>query len=304
MERPDQLHLGDIDGACSRKPHVRSVGYDAFNSNADIEGSVPDHQKMLGRFRSTRTTDPMEPHYSLPSYSYLPREEPRGQPRELLWTLNQPKWRPEPRTRPELTDAEKYGRTFLYRRGAGARDILASKDITGPQFQIEAPRSRHTDPLMPSYTYDGGPVDDIITHVPRYGSRFVRKPHEDTSLMTKDVAISEVHMGGQYPKELIKTRMANKTSDITGAKADTKPAWPRVWTMPGKTPDAVPEKETNKVWDIYGAVAGTAGQGLPLYRSRKQTENEVRMAASAPSTKLRLAGSSRAAEIAAVHALK
>jgi len=304
MERPDQLHLGDIDGATARRPHERAVSYGAFNSNADIAGSVPNHQKMLGNFRSTRATDPLQPHYNLPSYAAAPMPEPRGQPRDLLWTLNQPRWMPEPRAAPSFSDAEVYGRGFLFRRAANTRDVMAVKDITGPQFVTEAPRTRHTDPLAPKYSYDGGPVDEVVTHMPRYGSRYVRKPHEATALYTKDIAVAEVSMGGQYPKELIKTREANKTSDIHGARADTKPAWPHVWTMPGKTPDAVPEKETNKVWDIYGAVAGTAGQGLPLYRARKQTENEQRMAASAPSAKLRMSASSRNADIAAVAALK
>lgn len=307
MERPDQLHLGDIEGATARPPHARSTVFGGFNSNADIDGSKPNHMSSLGRFKvSTRLVDPLNPQYNLPSYTYHQVEEPRGQPRELLWTLNQPKWRPEPRAEHKFSDAELYHRSFLYRRDARSRDIMMQKDITGPQFMTEAPRTRHTDPLTPAYRYDGGPVDTITTHVPRYGSRYVRKPHEDTSLMTKDIAKSEYHMGGMYPKELIKTREANRTSDIEGARADTKPLYPRIWTMPGKTPEAVPEKETNKVWDIYGAVAGTAGQGLPLYRSRKQTESETRMAASAPSAqlKLRMASSDRAADIAAVAALK
>jgi len=303
MERPDPLNLTDIAGATSRKPHVRSNNAHPFNTNTDIEGSQPNHQAMLGRFRSMRSTNTLAPEYNLPSYTYTPAPEPVGQPRDSLWTLNQPKWRPQPRSEQYFSDSEKYSRGFLYRRDAAVRDVMASRDITGPQFKFEEPRSRHTDPLMPTYQYDNGPVDSVVTHIPRYGSRYVRKPHEDTSLYTKDIAKAEVFMGGMYPKELIKTREANKTADIIGAQANSRPSGPPVWTMAGKTPDAVPEKETNKVWDIYGAVAGTAGQGLPLYRARKQTESETRMAASAPSAKFKAMADSRAADIAAVAAL-
>ncbi|KAL3930745.1 MAG: hypothetical protein SGPRY_001409 [Prymnesium sp.] len=305
MERPDQLHLGDIDGAQSRKPHARSVCYDGFNSNADIEGSVPSHMRSLGRFNSIRNTNPLEPRYNLASFSVPPEPEHRSEPRDVLWTLNQPRWRPQPRcTVTELSAAEKYSSSFLYRRNAQIRDIMAEKDITGPQFVTEAPRTRRTDPMHPKYFYDGGLVEDVITHIPRYGSRYPRKPEEARSLMTKDIMVTDVLKSTKYPKELIKTRESNRTSDIEGAKANSRPAWPRVWTMPGKTPDAVPEKETNKVWDIFGAVAGTAGQGAPIYRARKQQENEVTMASRAPSARFRQTASDRAADIAAVSALK
>ena len=55
-----------------------------------------------------------------------------------------------------------------------------------------------------------------------------------------------------------------------------------------------------QVWDIYGAVAGTAGQGLPLYRSRVQASCEKRMASTAPSARLI---AERRADIQAVSAL-
>ncbi|KAL1522183.1 hypothetical protein AB1Y20_021822 [Prymnesium parvum] len=304
MERPDPLHLGDIDGAQPRRPLARTTEYAAFNSNQDIDGAAPNHMRSLGRFRSTRATDPLNPQYKLPSFTCAPPPEPWTQPRDVLWTLNQPKWKPQPRESVEAPVKEKFSTAFLYRREAQTRDIMAHKDITGPQFQTEAPTGRHLDPLMPKYFYDGGLLEDVTIRMPHYGSRYPRQPHEARGLMTRDIATAEVHMGTMYPKELIKTRETNRTSDIEGAKADTKPAWPRVWTMPGKTPDAVPEKETNKVWDIYGAVAGTAGRGAPVYRARKFYENEARMALSAPSMRFRQSAADRAADIAAVAALK
>ena len=45
---------------------------------------------------------------------------------------------------------------------------------------------------------------------------------------------------------------------------------PAVWRKPGKNMDACYEKETNRVWDIDGAVAGTGGLGIKMYRNQKQ----------------------------------
>lgn len=83
------------------------------------------------------------------------------------------------------------------------------------------------------------------------------------------------------------------------------------------------EKLTNRVMDIDGAVAGTGGQGPPLYRTRKQA---AAIAATAgpramttggmgwpkvstpvptpPPTGSAAAAAARAADIAAVQALK
>ena len=219
MERPDPLNLYDIFGATARPRHVRSGHAHPFNTNADIDGSSSSHATVLGKFRSTRFENPLQPNYHLPSATYHPEPEPRGQPRDILWTLNQPKWRPSVPEKPAWSNEEKYSRTFLHHKHAASQDTMRSKDITGPQFRIEEPRSRHTDPLDPAYTYDYGPVDRVITHVPRYGSRYVRKPLEDTSLLTSDIATAETNMGGMYQKDLIKTRTANMTSDIIGAQA-------------------------------------------------------------------------------------
>ena len=97
---------------------------------------------------------------------------------------------------------------------------------------------------------------------------------------------------------------------MAGAQADTFCLYPRVWRKPGKTPDSLYEKETNRVWDIYGAVSGTAGQGVPMYRARAQAAHETRAISSAPASKFpkaaaaRAAAAETAADIAAVKALK
>ena len=303
MERVDPLDLSDIQGATARVKQPRSHPH-PFNTNADIEGSAPHHAAVLGRFRSTRCTNTLTPQYNLPSVILPPPAEPKGQPRDILWTLNQPKWRPSIPAKSALSDEEKYHRSFLHRHRAAGQDVMRHKDITGPQFRIEEGWTRRTDPLQPAYVYDHGPVEPVVTHVPRFGSRYVRKPHEDRALYTDDIKKAEVYFAGMYPKSLIKTRPVNVTADIEGTQANSNPPWPRVWTMAGKTPDALPEKETNRVWDIYGAVAST-GQHRPMdpppvYRTRVQASTEARMSKSAPSSRFI---AERKADIQAVTAL-
>jgi len=173
---------------------------------------------------------------------------------------------------------------------------MVAADITGPQFRMEAPTNRVTDPLQPTYIYDGGPIDHVNPRRPRYGSMFPRSTNEDFALQTNDI-MREAVFTREYPKDLIKTRPANRTDDILGAQANTWTAAPRLWKY--KDPSQTAEKQTNRVVDIEGAVASTAGQGPPLYRRRHQ--NNV-MAASMARTHTFTA--SRAADIAAVHALQ
>ena len=64
--------------------------------------------------------------------------------------------------------------------------------------------------------------------------------------------------------------------------------------------DALAMADFNRVLDIEGAVAGTAGQGLPLYRMRHQANM---IAIAPPRTAAPAAAASTAADIAAVRAL-
>ena len=270
MQRPDPLDLSDIEGATARQRTYRAAESHPFNSNSDIVGSTPNHMGVIGRFRPGRSTDPLRPQYSLPCY--VPVElPPDPRPvRDIMWTVPQSKWKPETRHYPEQTSEEKLSKGTLFRRNVAARDPLRCQDITGPQFRTEEPFHRHTNPLVPTYVYDGGAVDDVNIKVPKHGCRYARSEADNYALRTKDISWSEFHPAGEYPKELIATRPANRTDDIEGAQANTRVSGPRLWSLPGHDPADVREKQTNKVWDIDGAVAGTGGQGLPLYRTRKQ----------------------------------
>lgn len=264
MERPDSLDTSDIDGAQSRPLPVRRTPH-VFNTNLDIAASTP---HMYSSSRSGRCTDPLTPAYKYPSYT--PHPEPpmtAGSARDILWTLPQRDWRPEPRKMAEWSDAEKYGRQHLFRQTVPTRTSLQVDDITGPQFRIEEQRWRRTDPLAPVYHYDGAPIDAVRTRRPHYGSQFPRPEWEDFALKTDDILTEKV-FNREYPKVLIKTRTANRVDDITGAQADTRCSAPKLWKV--KDPAMSAEKLTNRVMDIDGAVAGTGGQGPPLYRTRKQ----------------------------------
>lgn len=288
MERPDSLDTSDIDGAQSKRLPRRDSSH-PFNSNLDIEFSRP--YSRTSNARSTRATDPLNPAYRLPSVTHDPLPMGGVVPRDPLWTLPQSKWKPETRHPVEWTDLEKYGRDFLFRKTVPARSSLVSVDITGPQFRVEEPRWRKTDPLHPVYVYDGGPLEEVNPRRPHYGSMYPRAEAENFALKTDDIMTEQIFTR-EYPKELIKTRPANRTDDILGAQSNTWCPYPSLWKS--RDPSRTIQKETNRVKDIEGAVAGTGASGPLLYRTRKQA------AMNAPSS---AAAAARAADIQAVKAL-
>ena len=274
MERPDSLDTSDIAGATSKRLPTRDRGFHPFNSNADIGGSSPfDRTRNL---RSERKTDPLLPAYRLPAVTYEPLPPTEYRERDPLWTISQTKWKPETRHPHEWTNVDKYGRTFLFQANVPARTSLVHTDITGPQFRTEEPRWRKTDPLNPTYVYDGGPVDQVNPRRNRYGSMYPRTTENDFALKTDDIMTEQV-FSREYPKELIKTRPANRTDDILGAQANTWCSYPPLWKS--RDPSATLQKETNRVKDIEGAVSGTASAGPLLYRTRKQAAMNATTAA-------------------------
>ena len=266
MERPDSLDTSDIDGAQTRPLPARHTTH-PFNTNLDIGGSSPFQYSRGTLGASMRCTDALNPAYTLPSSNVFPLPENTSQPRDILWTLPQRKWKPETRQEKVWSEEEKYGRGFLFRATAPTRAALQSADITGPQFRVEEPRWRKTDPLQPVYFYDGAPVDEVRTRRAHPGSMFTRTPEENYSLRTDDI-LTEKIFNREYPKALIQTRPSNRTDDITGAQSDTRCSAPKLWKI--RDPLQNPQKLTNRVMDIEGAVAGTGGMGPPLYRTRKQ----------------------------------
>lgn len=305
MERPDSLDTSDIAGAQTRPQPQRPNTQHPFNTNSDIEGSSPFRFSRGTLPHSQRMTDSLEPGYKLPSFETMPMPPATAQPRDILWTLPQRKWKPEQRSEKLWSDEEKFGRQHLFRATVPTRQALVSTDITGPQFRIEEPRWRKTDPLNPTYMYDGGAVDTVRTRRPHPGHMFTRTAEENYALRTDDI-LTEKIFNREYPKALIQTRPSNRLDDITGAQADTRCTAPKLWKI--KDPSLVGEKLTNRVMDIEGAIAGTGGQGPPLYRTRKQAA-AISLAATATqraltAPKLAAAPSAaRAADIAAVHAL-
>ena len=271
LVRPDPLDTSDVDGGRPKPLPIRLRTNHPFNTNADIDYSSPHFQQTHGKFYTQRNSNTLQPQYKLPSSSFEPLPAYRSKPRELLWTLPQKDWKPQTRDIMNWSDVETHGRDFLFRKAAGSRDTIGALDINRPQFRCEEPSQRRTDPLMPTYIYDNGEVDQVVTRVPKYGHRYGRKPEENYNLMVKDVNGDNVKQSC-YPNWLLKTRKTNNTQDITGAQADTMWVGPAVWRLPGKNMDACIDKETNRVWDIDGAVAGTGGAGIKMYRAQKQLE--------------------------------
>jgi len=301
MERPDSLDTSDIDGAQTRPLPARRTPH-PFNTNQDIEKASP-FSFSRGRFeRSTRMTDTLTPAYTLPSYSTAPLPPPSTAERDVLWTLPQRSWRPEPRAQSVYTDDEKYGRSHVFQSRCPTRPALQVSDIIGPQFRCEEQRWRKTDPLAPTYQYDGAEVEQVRTRKPHPGSMFVRTAEENYSLRTDDI-LTEKIFNREYPKALIKTRPSNRTDDITGAQSDTRCSAPKLWKV--KDPLQTAQKMTNRVMDIEGAIAGTGGNGPLLYRTRKQASAIDAAARVAPPPRAAppTASAARAADVAAVKAL-
>jgi len=266
MERPDSLDTSDIDGAQTRPLPVRRSDH-PFNTNLDIEKSAP-FRFSRGRFEnSERCIEPLTPNYTMPSFTPHPVAPPATAPRDVLWTVPQRTWRPEERAAPVYTDEEKFGRSHFFQSRVPSRPSMMSGDITGPQFRFEEQRFRETDPLAPTYYYDGAPIDAVRTRKAHPGSMYVRTAEENYNLRTDDI-LTEKIFNREYPKALIKTREINRIHDITGAQADTRCSAPKLWKV--RDPLNVPQKLTNRVMDIEGAIAGTGSMGPRLYRTRKQ----------------------------------
>ena len=217
LVRPDPLDTSDVDGARPKPLPIRLRSNHPFNTNADIEYSSPHFQQTHGKFYTQRNSNTLQPSYKLPSSSFEPLPPPRSKPRDLLWTLPQNDWKPQTRDIMNWSDVEGHGRDFLFRKAAGKRDTIDARDINRPQFRCEEPSQRRTDPLRPTYVYDNGEVDHVVTHVPKYGQRYGRTPEENYNLIVKDVNGDNVHQSC-YPNWLIKTRKANNTQDIPGAQ--------------------------------------------------------------------------------------
>ncbi len=269
MERPDSLDTSDVAGAKSRQLPVRRTQH-PFNTNLDIDRSQPLRASTGADYpRHQRCTNPLVPEYRSAGFEYepLPKLPP---PRDIMWTLPQKTWKPAPRQPYVFPAEEVYSREKLYLQRAQTRHTsLGVYDITGPQTRIEEPRWRKTDPLLPRYQYDGAVVEDVPTRRRKYGSHFPRAANEAYGLRTDDISTGESIFSREYPKELIKTRPANRTDDIDGAQAGTRAVGPKVWRS--RDPHNTVEKlMSHSVFDIEGAVTGTAGHGIKVYRARKQ----------------------------------
>eukprot|EP00965_Chrysotila_dentata_P051666 1715340-Pleurochrysis_carterae.AAC.1 len=211
MLRHDTLDVSDIQGAQSRRPASRTRTPHPFIHTFDIEQTAPARRGL----NTSRCTNALNPSYNLPSYELAPAPEYRSAPRDTMWTLPQNNRKFSTRDIMSRSDVEVRSKAQLLRESMTTRDIMASNDITGPQFRIEAPSMRRTNPLSPSYVYDGGEVDQVVTRVPKHGRQYPRTPETAFSLMTKDINTASVHKT-EYPKHLIKTRQANRTDDIEG----------------------------------------------------------------------------------------
>ncbi len=265
----------DIDGAKPKTPVVRQTHH-PFNTNTDLPGSTPRHPNDT--LRTQRRTDPLNPLYQLPTANRQEQTpDPSQKPaREILWTL--PNHSPRvPSTRPATNspplpaeDLDPRSRATRLREQMQTRDILATADISGPQFRIEQPSRRVTDALNPTYIYDSGPLEPADTRRQHPGHRYGRKEHEAYSLRTDDIRESGPVRKPHSEKQV---RQINSTADIPGAQADTLPTYgPRCWK--DRDPGLLPEKVTNRVLDIGGTATGTGGiretAPPPIYRARQQ----------------------------------
>jgi len=311
MNRPDSLDTSDIAGAQTKRQLSRERTQHPFNSSADIEFSRPQARGL----QTNRCTDSLNPVYQLPSFTPPAGVSSSSAPRDVLWTIPKQDRRLDTRPIMDWSDVESRSTDLLLRKSLMTRDIMSAGDINVSQFRMDAPSTRSTNPLLPEYVYDGGAVDQVVTRVPKYGRRYPRPDESWYPLKCKDVN-GEPKTGGagvgatsnpSYPLHLIKTRPSNRTDDVYGATVNSI-GWrspletnlgPKVWKDTSKEMSAVPEKLTNKVFDISGTAPGTGGCSAfgppPMYRVAKQTAMVEAMTAHA--------AKARQADIDAVRAL-
>ena len=222
---PDLYNTQDISGAQPQALHSK-LNKPHYNlRNDDIEGS----QAKPYTFKTTRSVDPNDPQYKLPTVHLEPPPPPRFT-RDQISVADiegagpKPPRVFKPRDNISTHDIEgaQAGWKPRYRRREGpARNSLDVSDILKEGFTTK----RSTNPLNPVHTINGMVHKDDEGQRPRAAPKGIGK---DFNLHTEDIDgaypgwKAPHHIDGGFRGRGRKNyRMINETKDIRGAQADT-----------------------------------------------------------------------------------
>ncbi|CAM9738587.1 unnamed protein product [Chrysoparadoxa australica] len=227
--KQDLYQVADIAGTSSIRLHKDTNKPDRTLYVGDIEGTKPRENKF---FRTTRSVNPLEPEYSLPTYEHADPIEPRflrdaHDPGDIQGTQSKPLFRFAQRDSMGVADIEGASagwkpRHIRARHEAPPLDhTLNVKDITQSGFTS----MRQTNPLQPSYTVNGMVVeDDPVKSRPRALPRQKAEPYR--TLTTSDIEGAQCGwrpFHKTYPPldQRRHFRNTNFIGDIPGAQPDT-----------------------------------------------------------------------------------
>ncbi|KAG7390404.1 hypothetical protein PHYPSEUDO_007927 [Phytophthora pseudosyringae] len=229
VNKPHFYDAHDIQGSTSMQLHPKSwrAGSDDRFRQLPIEGST----SQPAGFRTDRVVNPLEPKYTLPSFTQAPPPEPKFlrdsyNVSDIAGTSMKTREIQHPRDGLKLDDIAGAQSGWLPRHKRGLRenpprDSLNVLDITNVDFKS----NRVTNVLNPVYTVNGMTFGDdplsrpLAQHPRRDKPSYALKTDDIEGASCADPATTVV--AGIVMAHRRNFRDANVTSDITGAKADT-----------------------------------------------------------------------------------
>ncbi|CAM9664957.1 unnamed protein product [Ectocarpus sp. 12 AP-2014] len=273
--KPDSYGVADILGTGSMRLHKDTNKPDRQLHHDDIEGSNPRNRWL---FRTTRCIDPLEPEYTLPSFTTAPPIAPKftrdsHDVSDIEGTKSRPLYPLEQRHNHLVEDIEgaQSGWKPRHRRArheaAPLDHCLNVSDITGGGFRTR----RATNPLTPSYRVNGMDVaDDPVKSRPRALPKAKDGPFYP--LTTADI---EGATPGWRPLPQVNPplearrhfRNTNFMGDIPGAQADTVKH------------SICTERHVNPLNPVYDSLDGKplANPQTPLYKEPVCVEAEAQL---------------------------
>jgi hypothetical protein len=205
-----QLNTSDIEGASPTPSYDPNKSATPIMSVDDIEGAKPRIQRQLPH--SQRQTNPLNPQYSLPTFSEPPAPTPRflrdGFTNEDIPGTHAKTWQRPFATRDIMKVAEGPGCHPRKRVGKLMQSSVDRMNVSDINNDGIYKTTRITDPLNPVYFYDGAPCAATD-----FGKAFPR------------------------PEPRNVPTFSLQTDDIAGASGDSSTQWYRSYRRPK------PEKE-------------------------------------------------------------
>lgn len=227
--RENTWQKDDIAGTKSIKLHwERTNGVDRSLKIDDIDGTRP--LLHTGMARTTRRVDPLQPTYTLPSYTEAPPVVPKAAPEK------------------EAVDTKDAKRVYATKLTNNIDDIVGSK----PGWRPDHVQARYSAPPYPIME-----CQDISKQTSRYVDRTSRSTNSLDPVYHINGETIDTQFKPSPSKPYIEGNHLLQTKDILGA-------------YPGWTPNKFDRREfrnTNHLDDIKGAKADSIKHGITTNRS-------------------------------------